>query len=156
MQSVMFPLTMYYDHSCPLCRQEIDLLREHNRDNKLLFIDCSKPDFAAVEGRSRETMMKLIHARDTSGQWFIGPPVFSAAYRAVGIESIAALWGTPWLQPVWKRLYPWVANNRMWLSKIGVFSVAMWMFKKIAALSAKARAKRVVAESCGIERKDCG
>jgi predicted DCC family thiol-disulfide oxidoreductase YuxK len=155
MQAVAFPLTMYYDRSCPLCRQEVDLLREHNRDNNLAFVDCSPTNFASVEGYTREAMMKLIHARDVNGQWLIGPPVFSAAYRAVGIESIAALWGTPWLQPLWKRLYPWVANNRMWLSKIGVFTLAMWAFKKIATRSANARARRVVVESCGTDRKDC-
>jgi predicted DCC family thiol-disulfide oxidoreductase YuxK len=156
MSAITYPLTIYYDHSCPLCRQEVDLLREHNTDANLAFIDCSPSDFPGSEGRSRDAMMKLIHARDAQGQWLIGPPVFSAAYRAVGIESIAALWGTSWLQPVWKRLYPWVASNRMWLSRIGVFSLAFWMFKKIATLSANARAKRVVTESCGIERKDCG
>jgi predicted DCC family thiol-disulfide oxidoreductase YuxK len=155
MQAVSFPLTMYYDHSCPLCRQEVDLLRGQNHESNLAFVDCSPTDFTAVEGHTREAMMKLIHARDANGQWLIGPPVFSAAYRAVGIDSIAALWGTPWLQPVWKRLYPWVANNRMWLSKIGVFTVAMWCFKKIALIGADARAKRVAAQSCGVNRDGC-
>jgi predicted DCC family thiol-disulfide oxidoreductase YuxK len=155
MQAVSFPLTMYYDHSCPLCRQEVDLLRGQNHENNLAFVDCSPTDFSPVEGHSREAMMKLIHARDANGRWLIGPPVFSAAYRAVGIDSIAALWGAPWLQPVWKRLYPWVANNRMWLSKIGVFTVAMWCFKKIALIGADARAKRIVAQSCDVDRTNC-
>jgi predicted DCC family thiol-disulfide oxidoreductase YuxK len=155
MQSVVYPLTIYYDHSCPLCRGEVDLLREHNGEGNLSFVDCSPNDFSGNEGYSREAMMKLIHARDVNGQWLIGPPVFSAAYRAVGIESIAALWSTSWLQPVWNRLYPWVANNRMWLSKIGVFTVAMWAFKKIATRSANARAKRVVAESCSVNDRKC-
>jgi predicted DCC family thiol-disulfide oxidoreductase YuxK len=152
---MQYPLTVFYDHSCPLCRQEIDLLREHNHDEKLLFVDCSPPKFEAIEGHARDAMMRLIHARDAAGEWLIGPPVFSAAYSAVGIESIAALWSTPWLQPLWRRLYPWVADNRMWLSKIGVFTVAIWFFKKIATMGANARAKRVVAQSCSVDDKDC-
>jgi predicted DCC family thiol-disulfide oxidoreductase YuxK len=147
MQTVAYPLTMFYDRSCPLCRQEVDLLREQNHENNL------------VEGHTRDAMMRLIHARDASGQWLIGPPVFSAAYRAVGIDSIAALWGASWLQPVWKRLYPSVANNRMWLSKIGVISASMWCFKKIASIGADARAdaraQRIAAQSCGVDRDGC-
>ncbi len=155
MNTVAFPLTLFYDASCPLCRQEVELLRQHDLEQHLRFVDCSAEDFAAVEGKTRDAMMRLIHARDAGGRWLVGPPVFGAAYRAVGIKSIGALWESRWLQPMWKRVYPWIADNRMWLSKIGVVGVSLWIFKKIAAFNADKRAKRVVARSCGVDRKDC-
>jgi hypothetical protein len=33
---------------------------------------------------------------------------------------MSAVWGSAILRPILSRLYPWVAKNRMWLSKFGV------------------------------------
>jgi predicted DCC family thiol-disulfide oxidoreductase YuxK len=155
MSDVVFPLTVFYDHSCPLCRDEVELLRKHNQDQKLHFVDCSAADFADGEPYSRAEMMRLIHARDASGLWFIGPPVFSAAYRAIGAESVATLWGARWLQPMWKFLYPWVADNRQWLSRTWLFSSAMGSFKRFVNWSINRRARRAAAQSCGLDGRDC-
>ncbi len=155
MSDVVFPLTVFYDHSCPLCRDEVELLRRHNLEQKLVFIDCSASDFADHHEHSRGEMMRLIHGRDANGVWFVGPPVFSAAYRAIGAASVATLWGAAWLQPMWKRVYPWVADNRQWLSRTWVFSVAMTMFKRFVSWSARRRAERVAQNACAIDQKDC-
>jgi predicted DCC family thiol-disulfide oxidoreductase YuxK len=155
MSDVVFPLTVFYDHSCPLCRDEVELLRQHNSAQKLAFVDCSASDFIEDPVHSRNAMMRLIHARDANGVWFVGPPVFSAAYRAIGAESVATLWGANWLQPMWKRLYPRVADNRQWLSRTWVFSFAMRLFKRFVSWSANRRAERVAAQVCAVDQKDC-
>ena len=155
MSDVVFPLTIYYDHSCPLCRDEVELLRQHNADKRLAFIDCSASDFVELQEYSRAAMMRLIHARDARGAWLVGPPVFSAAYQAIGAHSVAALWGARWLQPLWTRLYPWLADNRQSLSRLWLFSVAMKAFKRFVSWSARRRAERTVASACGIDGRDC-
>ncbi|MFT3806277.1 thiol-disulfide oxidoreductase DCC family protein [Arenimonas sp.] len=118
-----FPLTIYYDASCPLCRQEMHALRDFDRDDRLRLVDCSLPDFrdevAERAGVTREQMMRLIRARDAEGRWFVGVDVFVIAYRAAGLDAVARLWENHWLRPAWNRLYPWVARNRMWLSRVG-------------------------------------
>ncbi|MCP5475369.1 MAG: DUF393 domain-containing protein [Rhodanobacteraceae bacterium] len=139
-----FPLTIYYDASCPLCRKEMHTLRDYDRRAQLQLVDCSAPDFhdPAVDraGFQVPALMALIHARDAGGRWFIGVDVFVLAYRAVGIESIAGLWSNRALRPFWDRVYPWIARNRMALSKIGFTAAFGWLVER-AAQRALARSK---------------
>lgn len=137
MITVQYPLTIFFDGSCPLCNREIALLTQFDDHQQLRVVDCSATDFAPVEGHARETLMALIHARDAAGAWLIGAPVFAAAYRATGFASIASVWGSPRLQPMWRVVYPWIARNRMWLSKLGAIDVMTWLLHRLHARGAK-------------------
>ena len=141
--SVTYPLTIYYDGSCPLCTREVQLLTRYDDQQQLRLRDCSATDFAAVDGHTRSAMMALIHARDDAGNWLIGAPVFAAAYRASGFAAIANLWGSEKLQPMWAIVYPWIARNRMWLSRLGAISALTWLLHRLHTRSAK----RALAES---------
>lgn len=142
--SATYPLTIYYDASCPLCRKEMHTLRDHDAHGTLHLVDCSAAGFqdADVDRAGFETpeLMALIHARDADGHWFIGVDVFVLAYRAVGIEAIAGLWSNRFLRPIWDRVYPWVARHRMGLSKIG-FTTAFGWLVSWSARRAAARSK---------------
>jgi predicted DCC family thiol-disulfide oxidoreductase YuxK len=137
MTAVHYPLTIYFDGSCPLCTREVKLLTQYDDQRQLRLVDCSPSDFAPVEGHTRDAMMALIHARDEAGQWLIGAPVFAAAYRASGFASIASLWGSTRLQPMWRVVYPWIARNRMWLSKLGAIDGMTWVLHRLHARAAK-------------------
>ncbi|MGL5002063.1 MAG: thiol-disulfide oxidoreductase DCC family protein, partial [Casimicrobium sp.] len=93
MQSVAYPITIYYDASCPICEQEVRLLKEFDRENKIELIDCSPNNFGGEDGYSRDSMMTLIHAKTSDGQWLIGAPVFAAAYAAVEMNAMSRMWG---------------------------------------------------------------
>lgn len=118
-----FPLTIYYDASCPLCAREMHALKDYDRGQRLRLVDCSEVGFsdpdAADAGVTRAQMMELIRARDADGRWFVGVDVFVLAYEAAGLAGISSLWANRALRPLWDRLYPWVARHRMGLSKIG-------------------------------------
>lgn len=118
------PLTIYYDASCPLCANEMHALKAADDDSKLVLVDCSRPEFDdrpfADYGITRESMMRLIHARDADGRWLRGVDVFEAAYDAAGFAALARLWGHSRLRPWWEKLYPWVARNRNALSRLGL------------------------------------
>ncbi len=135
--SVQYPLTIFYDSSCPLCTREVTVLKQYDHADQLKLVDCSPKDFAAVDGHTREAMMRLIHARDAAGQWLIGAPVFAAAYTASGFALVARMWGAERLQPMWGVVYPWIANNRMLLSKVGVTSALTWVLHRLHARAAK-------------------
>ena len=137
MTTVQYPLTIFFDGSCPLCTREIALLTQFDDQQQLRVVDCSAADFSPVEGHAREAMMALIHARDAAGKWLIGAPVFAAAYRATGFASIASLWGNPRLQPMWRVVYPWIARNRMKLSKLGAMDGMTWLLHRLHARAAK-------------------
>ena len=150
MNTVQYPLTIYFDGSCPLCRREIALLTQFDAEKKLQVVDCSATDFAPVDGHAREAMMALIHARDAAGAWLIGAPVFAAAYSATGFASIASLWGSKWLQPMWSVVYPWIASNRMWLSKLGAIDGMTWLLHRLHARTAKKAAAQ--SQACKDDR----
>lgn len=135
MPSIQYPLTIYYDASCPMCRSEMETLKAHDIDNKLVLRDCSDAGFEAPNSCpvTKDAMMDRIHAIDANGQWIDSTDVFAAAYAATGFNKIANFWGNERLQPLFKRVYPWVADNRGWLSKTPLPLLINWTLR----LSAK-------------------
>ena len=134
--NIAYPLRIYFDNSCPLCRTEMFSLKQYDIKQRLELVDCSPAgftdEFAEKAGYHRPQMMRLIHAMDANGQWLIGVPVFEAAYGATGIAGMEKMWANKWLRPLWNRLYPWVADNRMFLSKLGFTRLFGWMVKRAA------------------------
>jgi predicted DCC family thiol-disulfide oxidoreductase YuxK len=121
---VTLPITVFYDHSCPMCRSEMLAMKSRDTANAFILADCSPTDFDETpflkDGIHRIDMMRLIHAKDADGKWLIGVDVFAVIYRLAGFRFLSAVWGSSVLRPILSRLYPWVADNRMWLSKLGV------------------------------------
>lgn len=154
-----WPLRIYYDAACPLCAHELHALRDHDREGRLELRDCSSPDFRDADldaaGLTPGLLMRRIHARDADGRWLVGIPVFEAAYGAVGIASVAALWGHRWLRPVWDRLYPWIADHRMQLSRLRLDRPFEWLVRALARRAAR-RAERAAACADGGCRIDPG
>lgn len=150
--TAIWPLVIYYDASCPLCREEMHALKAHDGEHRLALVDASAPGFTDPElanaNIGQDALMRLIHARDAAGQWFIGVPVFEQAFGAVGLHQVAALWGHPRLRPLWDRLYPWLARFRGPLSCIGLNRAYGWLVGRAAA-----RAQRQ-AQACAQGRCD--
>jgi predicted DCC family thiol-disulfide oxidoreductase YuxK len=101
--SVAWPLVIYYDASCPLCREEMHALKAHDAADRLRLLDASPPGFSdphlAAAGIGQDALMRLIHARDAAGHWFVGVQVFELAYAAAGLHTVARLWASPRLRP---------------------------------------------------------
>jgi predicted DCC family thiol-disulfide oxidoreductase YuxK len=133
-----FPLTIYYDASCPLCASEMQTLKARDTQGRLVLADCSAAAFdpqpCAREGVTREQMLERIHARDAAGRWFRGVDVFEVVYEVAGFTRLARLLGSRRLRPLLDRIYPWIAANRYRLSRLGLFRV----FALIAAAGGNA------------------
>ena len=117
--NVSYPITIYYDASCPLCAAEMHTLKETDVENKLILVDCSATNFnePAFCPISKADMLSRIHAQDAAGQWISGVEVFAIAYQASGFTRLGKFWGNQFLKPFFNRLYPIIADNRYWLSK---------------------------------------
>lgn len=148
-----WPLVIYYDASCPLCREEMHALKDHDANARLSLVDASAPGFTdahlAAAGIPRADLMRLIHARDATGRWFIGVEVFELAYAAAGLHGIARLWAHPRLRPLWNRLYPWVARFRQPLSWLRLNRAYGWLVRRAAA-RAQARAATCATGRCDL------
>ena len=129
-----FPLTIFYDASCPLCASEMEALKARDAAGRLSLVDCSGPEFdedaLLGDGLRRSDLMRLIHARDAHGRWYKGVEVFELAYGAAGLQRAAALWGHPRLVPWLERLYPWLARNRQRLSRLGLHRLVRLLLDK--------------------------
>lgn len=151
--TVAWPLVIYYDASCPLCREEMQALVSHDHQRLLRLVDASSPQFRDVDteaaGLDRAELMRLIHARDEHGRWYRGVEVFELAYAAAGLTGIASLWGHPRLRPLWDRLYPWVARFRQPLSRLRLNRLYGAMVRRAAA-RAQRRASACAAGTCAI------
>ena len=149
--SVVWPLRIWYDKGCALCRRELHALADHDVLGRLQLVDCSPPGFddplLVAAGVTPAQAMDIIHARDAHGRWLSGVDVFVAAYGAVGLHSVAAVMAHPRLRAAWDWLYPHVARNRGWLSRAGLDRPLGWLVQRAAA--------RALKRSRGCARQQC-
>lgn len=132
--SICYPLTVYYDASCPLCNSEMMAIKSCDSENILRLIDCSTPAFddSGLLGTdiTRTDLMNCLHVLDSAGLWIKGVASFELLYRSVGLTGMARFWGSAHTRPFMEWLYPWVARHRQLLSKIGLtvpFRILAWL-----------------------------
>lgn len=151
--SAAWPLVIYYDASCPLCREEMHALLAHDAQARLQLVDASPGTFedehTRAAGIDHAALMRSIHARDRDGRWYRGVEVFELAYGAAGLAGIAAMWGHPRLRPLWDRLYPWVARFRQPLSRLRLNRLYGALVRRAAA-RAQRRAGACAAGACAV------
>ena len=132
-----YPLTVFYDASCPLCANEMHALKMRDCGNRIELVDCSSPAFSdaglLAAGVTREMLMKRIHAHDAYGRWLVGADCFEALYRAVGAEHLASIWGSRRLRALLDRLYALVADHRQALSRLGLHVLVRAILSRGAA-----------------------
>lgn len=117
----VYPLTIFYDSRCPLCKAEMGNLMLRNASGKLQFTDVWSPEFEGPPaGYTQQDLLALIHARRADGTVVSGVEVFRLAYEAVGLGWVTQ--ATRW--PVVGRLadagYPWLARNRYRIPQVFV------------------------------------
>jgi predicted DCC family thiol-disulfide oxidoreductase YuxK len=84
-------------------------------------------------------MLRAMHVRDAGGRWHRGVDAFVVMYRAAGLESLARAWAHPMLKPLWDRLYPLVARNRVALSHLGLPRLVRAVIGTLARRAARNR-----------------
>lgn len=108
-----YPISIFYDRSCPLCNQEMSRLKQHDHDANLILIDCSSENFVKpANAPAIEDMMRLLHVLTAEGKWVIGVPAFRLAYAGVGFSFVTDWLDKPWVSRVMKHLYPIIAQHR--------------------------------------------
>ncbi len=120
--AAQLPLTVYYDHSCILCRSEIENLAARDAYGVLRMVDCSSAEFdASGLPFDQTTLMNCIHAIDAKGEWLKATDVFVICYRAAQMQDIAKAFAMG--KPLTERIYPWIARNRNVLSRLGIHKI---------------------------------
>lgn len=139
MNTTVYPLTIYYDASCPLCNGEMSNLMLRNVDGLLAFVDASPANFVSpLAGLSREDLMGLLHARKANGEVIRGVEVFRLAYSAVGLGWVTAPTSWPVLGWLADKAYPVLARNRYRIPR----SLVAKLFEGVIRRAAEQAAQR--------------
>jgi predicted DCC family thiol-disulfide oxidoreductase YuxK len=118
---ILYPLTIYFDGSCRLCRSEIENIATREVSHRLELVDCSARQFdASTFPYSQADMMSVISAQDAAGTWLRGVDVFIAAYKAANLHWVSNLLATKALKPLAELAYPWLVRNRYHISALGL------------------------------------
>lgn len=115
-----YPMLVFYDASCPLCADEMHLLKSLDEQARFTLVDCSAKDFDErpylKQNVDKARMMQRLHLLQADGTWVKGARAIALVYEAVGISAMAKLWRFKWLE----KAYPWIADNRYLISHLGV------------------------------------
>jgi predicted DCC family thiol-disulfide oxidoreductase YuxK len=140
MSEIAWPLTLYVDEACPLCRAEMAGLAARDRGACLRRVDCSGADFrdayAHEAGLSQAQLLHRIHACDAQGRWLVGIAAFAAAYEAAGIHWFARLLRVRALRPLLDFAYARIVDKRPWLVRLGAPRLLAALLAKPAAPAA--------------------
>jgi predicted DCC family thiol-disulfide oxidoreductase YuxK len=141
-----YPMTMFHDDNCPVCRFDIGNLKAHNQDGKLRFIDIADPDFyPAKYGMTLRDFEVQIRAQCADGRMVTGMEVFRLAYQAAGFGWVVAPANWCILRRPADALYRAFARNRHGIGRyFGCF------FDALAARQAARRAVQCKNGVCSI------
>ncbi|MBC3919713.1 DUF393 domain-containing protein [Undibacterium sp. CY18W] len=142
-----YPLTLLYDESCPICKLEMDNLRERDHLNRLLFVDASAPGFDAGKyGVTLSEIMRVIHGVRPDGSIVTGVETIHLAYKAAGLGWLTAAINFPLLKPICNWAYVHFASNRHHVSEILADVII-----RIAAKRAEKRSRACKAGKCTLK-----
>ena len=113
-----YPLTVYFDGECPICRREIDLMKIFNRRERLQFIDFSTSSYRPTDhGLNQCDLGRVIHARWSDGSLISGVEVFRETWEAIGLGFLVRISRRPIINKLLVKAYAWFAKNRLWLTR---------------------------------------
>jgi predicted DCC family thiol-disulfide oxidoreductase YuxK len=110
---------LLYDGACPICRREMDWLKQRNRRMLLTFEDIADPQFDPGRyGLTREQVNSALHGILADGKVVRGMAAIRRAYRAVGLGWLTAPTALPGIRWTADRLYAAFARHRAKLGRI--------------------------------------
>lgn len=112
-----WPIEVFYDGACPLCRREVAFLRRRDRRGRIRFTDIAAPGFAPAQyGKSQDEFLAQIHGRLPGGAWLTGVEVFRRLYAAIGFSWLVAPTRLPLVAPLLEWGYRHFARHRLRLT----------------------------------------
>jgi predicted DCC family thiol-disulfide oxidoreductase YuxK len=114
-----FPLTVFYDASCPVCALEMDTLLARDTCRRLQPIDMSAPAFdAAIYGLDHSELAAVLHAVRPDGSVVRGMAALRLAYGAGGLGWLLHATSWPLLKSTADGAYGLFARHRHAISRL--------------------------------------
>lgn len=130
-------LNLIYDSKCGICEWEVQFLRDRDTDGRLTYTDLESPDFEEGSARNGfldyETALGSFHAVRSDGTVLSGMPVFQAAYAAVGLGWVWAIYDNPVAAKIFDMGYSLFARYRTDLTRGSSLEVLISQRRALAA-----------------------
>jgi len=110
--AAIYPLTVYYDSRCPMCKAEKENLMLHNDAGNLIFADIWAEGFTPPPGRTVDDLLTRIHAMQANGELIHSMEVLRRSYEGVSMGWVTAFTTWPIVGRFVDWLYPIFARNR--------------------------------------------
>jgi len=79
-----WPLEVFYDGACPLCRREVEFYRRRDRAAHVKWVDIARPEFsAAAAGLDPVRVQQVMHARTADGRVYTEVSAFVKIWEAL-------------------------------------------------------------------------
>ncbi|MFY0691647.1 MAG: DUF393 domain-containing protein [Paracoccaceae bacterium] len=94
-------ICVFYDGACPLCRAEISHYQKTDRDDRIAFVDVTRPEFETRPDLSRTEALARFHATRPDGRLVSGAEAFVEVWKVLPgwrwLARAAALPGLLWV-----------------------------------------------------------
>ncbi len=112
-----YPLTVYFDGACSLCRRQILSLSGQDTHQRLQFQDITDSRFHAEDhGLDISALQKTLHVQDRQRRVACGVDAFVWIWWAIGKRRQAVIFRFPGVNFVARQMYKIVARWRYWIS----------------------------------------
>ncbi|MDO6638690.1 DUF393 domain-containing protein [Shewanella sp. 5_MG-2023] len=110
-------LRIFYDSACPLCSNEMQQLKQHDRLHKIELADLNQDGFAEKYPHiDLEKANKILHAETNHGEILLGLDVTAKAWALTGKHQWVQLLRLPCIKPLADVAYLGFARHRYKLS----------------------------------------
>ncbi len=112
-----YPITIFYDGACGICRKEMERYRAKDKNGRLSFVDVNRQGFdAQLEGLDPQKALDYIHARDAKGKIVRGAEAFIWIWLACGYKVLPLLARLPLIKQAARVFYKLFARYRYKIS----------------------------------------
>ncbi len=113
-----YPITIYYDGACGICRREMEHYRAKDKNARLKFINANHPNFdPKSEGLDPQNILDYIHAKDENGKVVYGLEAFAWIWEACGYKLLPILVRLPLIRQLARAFYRLFARYRYKISR---------------------------------------
>ena len=118
-----YPLKVFYDGRCGICRTAVNNAKISGSGGKLTFIDISAPGFKAERFHlNAEAIQQSLHVVDDAGRLYMGIDAVREFRITAGCGRLEQMIWWISLQPVCRSIcatiYRWLADHRHGISHI--------------------------------------
>ena len=110
-------LTIYYDGHCPLCMQEMQLLKGYDNKKSILLVDLHYDNFSRDHPHiNTSEAIRILHGQLDTGELLLGLDVTCKAWSLVGKHKWLAILRWPLIRTIADLIYRVFARYRSKIS----------------------------------------